>query len=97
MTFCSCPYGNPSSQKLFREKRKCSSKFRELCYRGEEKPGEKREERQIGRNMWEEKRTKGVIVSVWEERKSKGKRRSERAIRVMCRASSTCDTLIPMN
>jgi len=60
LNFYSCPYGNPSCQKLFREKIKYSSKFKELCYRGEEKPGEKREERQIGRNMWEEKRPKAV-------------------------------------
>ena len=56
MNFYSCPYGNPSSQKLFREKRNYSSKFRELCYRGEGKSREKREERQIGRNLWEKKR-----------------------------------------
>ena len=33
--------------------------------------------------MWEEKRPEGVTVKMREERKSKGKRRSERAIRVM--------------
>ena len=34
----------------------------------------KREERQIGRNMWEKKRPDGVIVRVWEEReKVKGR------------------------
>ena len=36
--------------------------------------------------MWEEKRPEGVTVRMREERKSKGKRRSERAIRVMHRA-----------
>ena len=65
---------NPSSQKLFREKRNYSSKFRKLCYRGEGKSREKREERQIGRNLWEKKRPDRVTVTMWEEReKVKGR------------------------
>ena len=76
MNFCSCPYGNPSSQKLFRGKRKYSSTFRELCYKGEGKLREKREERQIGRNLWEKKRPNRVTMRVWEERE-KVKEREE--------------------
>ena len=56
-----------------KKEKKSRLKFIELCYRGEEKQGEKREE----------KRPKRVILRVREKRKSKRKRRSERAIRAM--------------
>ena len=48
-----------------------------MCYRREEKHGEKREERERERDLWEEERPKLVTVRVWGE-KSKGKREKVR-------------------
>ena len=44
----------------------------ELCYKEEEKHGEKREERRVTikeRDLWEEERLELVIVRVWGEKK----------------------------
>ena len=48
-----------------------------MCYKEEEKHGEKREERQLKRererDLWEDKRPELVTVRVWGEKKLKGR------------------------
>ena len=68
-----------------------------MLQRGREIERKERRETNREKSVGKEETRQSDSDNVRRERKSKGKRRSERAIRVMCRASSTCDTLIPMN
>ena len=55
-----------------------------MCYRGEEKHWEKKEERQLERererekDLWEEERPELMIVRVWGEKKQREERKSEK-------------------
>ena len=49
-----------------------------MCYRREEKHGEKREERERERDLWEDERLELVIVRVWGEKKQRKERKSEK-------------------
>ena len=53
--------------------------IKELCYRGEEKHGEKRGETVKERDLWEEERPELVIMRVWGEEKKKEERKSEKS------------------
>ena len=56
--------------------------IRELCYRGEEKHGEKKEERQLERererDLWEDEKPELVTMRVWGEKKQREERKSEK-------------------
>ena len=68
-----------------------------MLQKGRETKRKERRETNREKSIGKEETRQSDSDGVRRERKSKGNRRSERAIRVMCRASSTCDTLIPMN